>query len=110
MWSLLSLAVWINAAAVAAAAVACGLGRWRLAAGLGRAVTLASGVLLLVVAGFVVRPVRPLPSDSSLKATMLSKGASEALNCRVLAIGAALTGVGIWAVARARLRPRNPAG
>jgi hypothetical protein len=110
MWSLLSLAVWISVATVAAAAVACGLGRWRLAARLGRAVTLGSGVLLLVVAGFTIRPVRPLPSNSSLKATMLSKGVSEAMNYGVLAIAAVLTGAGIWAVARARIRPRNPAG
>jgi hypothetical protein len=110
MWTLLGLVVWISVAAVAAAAVACGLGRWRLAARLGQAVTIAIGVLLLVVAGFMVRQERPLPPDSSLKATLLSKGVSEEMNYGVLAIGAALAGAGIWAVARARIGPRNPAG
>jgi hypothetical protein len=112
MQSFVSLALLGSIAAMAAAGVACGLRRWRLAVRLARAVVLTSPVvLILMVVAFIVLPMRTKAGDPSMTATMLSQGISEVMNCGVLAVAAALPAAGIWVLARSRVRvSRKSAG
>jgi len=103
--TVLSVAVWGSVVAVIVAAVACVLGRWHFAARLARAITFAGPVLLaLNVLVFVVVPLGLHGGEPSVKATVLSQGISEAMNCGGLAVAAAILAAGTWALARWRLR------
>ena len=105
MQAFVYLAVWGCVAATAAAGVACGLRRWRLAVRLARVVALTSPVLLiLMVLTSIVLPMRTQALDPSMKATVLSQNVSELMNCGVLAIAAALSAAGMWVLARSRAR------
>ena len=110
MQSFVSLAVWASVAAMVTAGVACGLRRWQLAARLARAVVLASPILIIAfVVAFVVIPPSRQAIDPSMKATTLSQGISEVMNCSVLVLAAALPAWGMWSFARSRVN-RKAAG
>jgi hypothetical protein len=87
-----------------AALVAFGLRRWHLAAALGRTATIAAPVLFAAasVVGFVVAERSGV--DPTMKATALSKGISEILNCAAFTLVATFPGAIIWRAARRRAR------
>ena len=92
-------------AALIAAAIACGLRRWRFAVWVARAVVLAGPVLLLVsVLMFIVLPLGRQEADPSVKATVLANGISGVMNCGGPAFAAAFPAAALWALARWRLR------
>jgi hypothetical protein len=76
-----------------------------LAARLARAVALASPLLIIVMPlAFVVLPLRTRALDPSMRATVLSAGMSQVMNCVVLAVAAAIPASVIWVLARSRAR------
>lgn len=87
-----------------AALVAFGLRRWHLAAALGRVGTIAAPVLFAAacVLGFVAAQQPGV--DPTMRATVLSKGISEALNCGAVVLVATFPGAYIWRAARRRAR------
>lgn len=102
------VAVWGSVVAMFAAGIACGLRRWRLAVRLARTVVLASPILLVaIVVAFIVLPLSGQAVDPSMNATALPLGMSQAVNCGVLVLAAAIPALVMWSGARARLRRRS---
>jgi len=105
---MLTFAVIVSYAAAAAFVGALGFAgarRWRLAATLSSSATLASiGVLVLLVGRFVASS---RSTDPSSKATALTVGLSELMNCGVLPLLVAVAGSLLWSSARKRLGPTN---
>ena len=62
-----------------------------------------SVVAVFVAAVAMVLPLRAYGGEPSVKATLLSRGISEAMNCGGLALAAAILAAGIGALARWRL-------
>jgi len=89
-------------AVLLAAAVACGLRRWRLALILSRAVVIIGlGVVGLII---IVPGLLAGAADPSQRGLLLSQGISEVANCGAPAVVASLLSIVPWAIARWRLR------
>jgi hypothetical protein len=101
--TVLAVASYATAAALLAALISCVLRRWRLAATLSRATVRAGCAIgLISAAGFVLLPL--LAHDASTKATVLSQGISEFMNCAAMGLAASLLGAPLWAISRSRVR------
>jgi hypothetical protein len=99
---LLSAAAYGCVTVLGVAFFAFGIRRWRLAAALGRAATLAGPVVFLV--GLVAFVIIPRAPDPSMQATVLAHGISEIANCGGPALVATLPAAIIWRAARRRAR------
>jgi hypothetical protein len=89
-------------AAFVAALVCCGARRWRIAATLSSALSLASvAVLVLLLGRFLVAS---RSTEASSRAEALSLGISELVNCALLPLLAAVAGALLWDIVRRRAR------
>lgn len=103
-FTVLAVASYAGAAALLVALVAFILRRWRLAASLAGAAAVEELIVCLLLAAATAIHLREAYDgvDPSLKATMLSAGISEAVNCGLIPIPVAAIGAVVWWVARRR--------
>ena len=101
---LLTFAVWGGVVALFVTAIACALRRWHFAARLARVLALTGAALLVLsIFVFIVLPLGIYGGEPTMKATVLSQGIAEAVNCGVLALVVAIVAAGMAAFARWRL-------
>jgi hypothetical protein len=103
----LYVAAWGCVSALGVGIGAFAFGRWRLAAALGRAATLAGPVVFAAsVVAFVVVPGSR--ADPVFKATVLSVGISHVINCDGLALLATFPSAVLWRAGRRRAEAASP--